>query len=420
MKKIFNVIMCIAMSALMLTGVTAYADSAGFAVEDEAAISAKTPFSKDYVQILWSTPEAETAGVPISDGEFVLIPNLNKVNKLSEREGKLVAFAELAEKVSENCRGAVLNGVLVQPARTSVYVINVEDMSVKCSAEFGGIVTDIAVLDNLAYFGAKADNGYKFVCADINDGLKTVWEYASSEQPTSPSLFGEYVLFGCGENLVAHSADSDGYVENPVGAEITSVFAGKYAVFMSGADGKLYKLRLTEDGKTEEETLTSRELGGTLTAPAELNNRVYVGSTEGFFIVDGLNMELVRAFPEMKNASAPFIVYGNVRRAYTAAPHADKDGDRWYLYAVLDTDTEQTASEVAKIIDYTDGRSDVSQSGIMFFRDAKGRVWAAAERENDLFTIILKIVIMIAIVVMLMLILRAWSKKRAEKRPPQY
>lgn len=420
MKKILKIIMCIAMSALMLTGITAYADSAGFAVEDEAAISAKTPFSKDYVQILWSTAEAETAGVPISNGEFVLIPNLNKVNKLSEREGKRIASAELAEKVSENCRGAVLNGVLVQPTRTSVYVINVEDMSVKCSAEFGGIVTDIAVLNNFAYFGAKTDSGYKFVCADVSDGLKTVWEYASDKQPTSPSLFGGYVLFGAGEKLVAHSTEGGEYIENPVGAEITSVFAGKYAVFMSGADGRLYKLRLTEDGKTEEETLTSCELGGTLTAPAELNNRVYVGSTEGFFIVDGLNMELVRAFPEIKNASAPFIVYGNVQRAYTAAPHADKDGTRWYLYAVLDTDDEQTASEIAKIIDYTDGRSDVSLSGIMFFRDAKGQVWAVAERENDLFTIILKIVIMIAIVVMLMLILRAWSKKRAEKRPPQY
>lgn len=420
MNSFFKIIMCIAMSALMLTGMTAYADNAGFAVEDEAAISAKTPFSKDYVRILWSTPEAETAGVPISDGEFVLIPNLNKVNKLAEKDGKLAASAELSEKISENCRGAVLNGVLVQPTRNSVYVINVEDMSVKCSAEFGGIVTDIAVLDNLAYFGAKTDSGYKFVCADIDDGLKTVWEYASDRQPTSPALFGGYVLFGAGEDLIAHSAGNDGYVENPVGAEITSVFAGKYAVFMSGADGRLYKLRLTEDGSTETETLTSCMLGGTLTAPAELNNRVYVGSTEGFFVVDGLNMEVVKAFPDMKNSSAPFIVYGNVQRAYTAAPHADKDGDRWYLYSVLDSDSGQTASELAKIIDYTDGRSDVSQNGIMFFRDAKGQVWAVAERENDLFTIILKIVIMIAIVVMLMLILRAWSKKRGEKKPPQY
>ncbi len=420
MKKIYKIIMCIAASALMLTGVTAHAESAGFAVESEIAISAKTPIAKDYVQILWSTPEAETAGVPISDGEFVLIPTLNKVNKLTEKEGKLVASAEFDEKVSENCRGTVVNGVLVQPTRTSVYAINVEDMSVIGSAKFGEIVTDVAVIDGLAYFGAKTDGGYVFLCVNYADGFQTVWEYTSNVPPTFPALFGEYVLFGAGENLVAHDSDGEIFVENPVGAEITSVFAGKYAVFMSGADGRLYKLRLTEEGNTEEETLTSYMLGGTLTAPAELNNRVYVGSTEGFFIVDGLNMELVKAFPDMKNASAPFIVYGNVQRAYTAAPHADKDGDRWYLYTVLDNDNEQTASELAKIIDYTDGRSDVSLSGIMFFRDTNGQVWAVAERENDLFTIILKIVIMIAIVVMLMLILRAWSKKRSENKPPQY
>jgi len=420
MKSFFRIIMCIAASALLLTGVVAYAESAGFAVESETAISAKTPIAKDYVQILWSTPEAETAGVPISDGEFVLIPTLNKVNKLTEKEGKLVASAEFDEKVSENCRGAVINGVLVQPTRTSLYAVNVEDMSVIGSAKFGEIVTDVAVIGGLAYFGAKTDGGYVFLCVNYADGFQTVWEYTSNVPPTSPALFGEYVLFGAGENLVAHDSDGEKFVENPVGAEITSVFAGKYAVFMSGADGRLYKLRLTEEGNTEEETLTSYMLGGTLTAPAELNNRVYVGSTEGFFIVDGLNMELVKAFPDMKNASAPFIVYGNVQRAYTAAPHADKDGDRWYLYTVLDNDKEQTASELAKIIDYTSGRSDVSLSGTMFFRDANGQVWAVAERENDLFTIILKIVIMIAIVVMLMLILRAWSKKRSENKPPQY
>ncbi len=421
MRKFLKIIMCIAASALMLAGITAYADNAGFAVEDEAAISAKVPIAKDYVQILWNTSETETVGVPISDGEFVLIPALNKVNRFAERDGRLVGSAELSEKVSENCGGAVLNGVLVQPARTSVYVINVEDMSVICSAEFGEIVTDAAILDGAAYFGVKTDGGFKFVCADIDDGLKTVWEYALSAQPTSPSLFGGYVLFGAGDTLVAHSAGNDDYVENPVGAEITSVFAGKYAVFMSCADGRLYKLRLTEDGKTEPETLTSLELGGTLTAPAELNNRVYVGSTEGFFVVDGLNMDVVRAFPEMKNSSAPFIVYGNAQRAYTAAPHADKDGERWYLYAVLDNDDEQTVSEIAKIIGYTaDGRSDVSAGGVMFFRNSSGQVWAIAERENDLFTIILKIVLMLAIVVMLMLILRAWSKKRGEKKPPQY
>lgn len=416
MKKI---LLCIAaaLSALSALSGAALADSAGFAVESGLAFPVKAPYDKNYVEIRWSTPEAETAGIPVTDGEFVLIPSRNRVDKLSEKDGKTEASAELDEKVSENCRGAVLNGVLVQPARSSVYAINTADMSVKCSAEFGEPVTDVALIDSLAYFGVKTENAYKFVCADVSDDLKTVWELECSSAPTSPALSGDFVIFSNGSNLIVHNYQNDSYVENPVGAEISAVFAGKYAVFMSGADGVLYKLRLTEDGSAEPDTLTGCALGGTLTAPAELNNRVYVGSSEGFFVVDGLNMDVLREFPEMKNASAPFICYGSGQRAYTAAPHGN---DGWYLYGVLDTDDGQTASEIAKIHDYTGGSYAVSANGTLFFRDAAGRVWAVAERENDLFTIILKAVLMLAIVVMVMVIVRAWSKKRAEKRPPQY
>ncbi|MCM1274582.1 MAG: hypothetical protein NC299_04365 [Lachnospiraceae bacterium] len=430
MKKLFMCLISAAAFALTgtvtFTGTAAFAETvtftetAGFA-DESAAVNAKTPYDKNYVEIMWSTSEAETAGVPLADGEFVLIPTLNKVNKLAQKDGSLVSFAELDEKVSENCRGAVLNGVLVQPARTKIFVVETEDMRVVCSAAFGEIVTDVAVIDNYAYFGAKTGDAYKFVCADVSDGLKTVWEYASDSAVTSPSLFGEYVLFGAGESLVAHGKNGAEFAENPVGAEITAVFAGKYAVFMSGADGNLYKLRLTDGGSAEEDTLISCGLGGELTAPAELNNRVYVGSSEGFFVLDGLNMEVAERFPELKNCTAPFICTGRGQRAYTAAPYTESDGGVcWYLYNILDGDDVQTVSELAKIIDYTDGRSAVAANGTMFFRDAFGRVWAVRERENDLFTIILKILLMLAIIIMLMLILRAWAKKRNEKKPPQY
>jgi len=422
MNKMKKIIMCIAAAlTLALTGAAAFAENAGFATES-AVVSAKTPYNKDYVKVMWSTPEAETAGVPLVGGDFLFAPMLNKVNKLTQKDGKLVSFAEFDEKVSEDCSGAVMNGVLVQPTRTKIFVVNTEDMRILCSAEFGEIVTDVALLGDFAYFGVKNSDTYKYVCANFSDGLKTVWEYTSDSAVTSPSLFGDYVLFGAGESLIAHAHKSESFVENPVGAEITAVFAGKYAVFMSGADDNLYKLRLNDDGRTEAETLTKCELGGELTAPAELNNRVYVGSSEGFFVLDGLNMEVVKEFPELKNSTAPFICTGRGQRAYTAAPHTESNGDlRWYLYNILDGDDGQvTLSELAKIIDYTDGRSVVSPNGIMFFRDAFGQIWAVCERENDLLTIIIKIVLMIAIVVMVMVIVRAWAKKRNEKKPPQY
>lgn len=422
MRKMKKTIMCIAAAlTFLLTGAAAFAENTGFA-DESAAVNAKTPYNKDYVKIMWSTPEAETAGVPLADGDFLLIPTLNKVNKLTQEKGELVSSAEFDEKVSENCSGAVQDGILVQPTRTKIFVVNTEDMRILCSAEFGEIVTDVALLDDFAYFGVKNGDMYKYVCADFTDGLKTVWEYTADSPVTSPSLFKDYILFGAGENLIAHDYKTEDFSENPVGAEITAVFAGKYAVFMSGADGNMYKLRLTDDGKTEEETLTKCELGGELTAPAELNNRVYVGSSEGFFVLDGLNMEVVKEFPELKNSTAPFICTGRGQRAYTAAPHTESNGDmRWYLYNILDGDDGQvTLLELAKIIDYTDGRAAVSTNGMMFFRDAFGQVWAVCERENDLFTIIIKIVLMIAIVVMVMVIVRAWAKKRSEKKPPQY
>ena len=422
MKKLKKIIMCTAAAVtLLLTGAAAFAENTGFA-DESAVVNAKTPYNKDYVKIMWSTSEAETAGVPLADGDFLLIPTLNKVNKLTQKDGKLTASAEFDEKVSENCGGAVQDGILVQPARTKIFVVNTEDMQTLCSAEFGEIVTDVALLGDFAYFGVKNGDIYKYVCANFTDGLKTVWEYTANRPVTSPSLFKEYILFGAGENLVAHDYKTEDFAENPVGAEITAVFAGKYAVFMSGVDGNMYKLRLTDEGTTEEETLTKCEIGGELTAPAELNNRVYVGSSEGFFVLDGLNMEVVKEFPELKNSTAPFICTGRGQRAYTAAPHTETNGDmRWYLYNVLDGDDGKvTLSELAKIIDYTDGRAAVSPNGTMFFRDAFGQVWAICERENDLFTIIIKIVLMLAIVVMVMVIVRAWAKKRNEKKPPQY
>lgn len=416
-----KIIFAIFTAAAVLTPFTAeaFAENAGFAVESERALPAKTPFDKSRVDILWSTDKTESAGVPSTFGEYVLLPVINTVQKLSEKDGSLVGTVSFGEKVSEDHRGAVLNGVLVQPARTSLYVVELTDMSVRCAKTFGDIVTDIAAWDNLAYFGVKTEDAYKFICADMDKELEIVWEYSSEKAVTSPALFGDFAVFGAGENLVVHRLNAADCSENPVGAEITNVFAGKYAVFMTGGDGNLYKLRLTDDGKAEADTLTSCAVGGTLTAPAEFNNRVYLGSTEGFFVLDGLNMEVLKAYPEMKNASAPIVCYGNGQRAYTVVPDM-ADNTKDVLYGIFDTEDGQTASEIVKIIDFTNGKIAVSQSGTMYFRDAAGRLWAIAAAENDILLIAVKLVLTLAIIVMLLLIIRAWAKKRGEKRPPQY
>lgn len=418
MKKLVLTLTALALSLLFLVGT---ASAAGFASESEAALTAKTPYDKSYVRIDWHTEEGENVGVPLPHEEFLLVPTMNKVNKLSEKDGKLTASAELGEKVSQNAGGVIDNGMLIQPTRTSLYVINAENMSVLCSKKFGEIITDVACADGLAYFGFMDGGLFKFCCADTSRELETVWEYSSQKPVSSPARIGEKIVFGAGEKLVVRT--ESGFRENDAGAEITHVFAGKYAVFMccnNSDNGELRKLRLDENGNAEEDSLGVCEIGGTLTAPVGIDNHIYVGSNEGFFVIDGLNMDITKKFSELKNASAPVLTVGNGVRAYTAAPHTDADGNRWYLYSILDTDEAVTLSELAKIIDFTDGKTAVSQTGRMFFRDAKGQVWAISEAKPSVFVGIIKVVLALAIIIMLILILRAWVKNRQSKRPPQF
>jgi len=398
-------------TALFLT-TTASAD--GFAVEKERAVPAPAPFDKEHVAILWNTGEAETAGAPILCGEqeeFVLLPVLNTVKKLSAENGEQAGIVSFDEKISENVKGAVSGKTLVQPARTSLYAVNTDDMSIICSRSFGEITTDCAVSGDLAYFGHKDGDGYKFVCADISKEMETVWEYRSPAPVTAPACYGDHIVFGAGDKLILR-ADGGDFIENPVPAQITNVFAGKYAVFMTCADNTVKKLRLEENGQAETDSLMSCEVGGALTAPAEFNNRLYVGSADGFFVLDALNMEIIKAYPELKNSAAPLICYGNGQRAYTVAwSEAEK---RDVLYGILDTEEGQTLSQIVKIIDFTDGHFTASKSGTMFFRTADGKLWAIAQSEINIFLIIVKVVMLIAIIVFMFIILRAWSKKHSK------
>lgn len=416
MKKIF--ILFTTAIALVTTTAAAFAESAGFAAERDTVVSAQTPYDKNYVSIDWHTSAGETVGVPIPYEDFLLVPTINKVNKLSETDGSVKETAEFDEKVSESCKGAVANGTLIQPTRSSLYAVDLEDMSVVCSKSFGEIVTDAAVSGELVYFGYKSDGKFVFCCADVSDDLKTVWEYSSDNAVTSPARIGDKVIFGAGDKLIVRT--DNGFTENLVGAEIKYVFAGDYAVFMCCSNGELRKLRLDENGMTEEDSLISCELDGELTAPAGIDNHIYVGSSKGFFIVDGLNMKVIEKFDDLEDACAPVVTVGSGVRAYTAAPHADPDGSRWYLYSVLDNDGTCNASELAKIIDFTNGRISVSESGRMFFRDAKGQVWSISLVKPSVFVTVIKIVLIVAIFVMIMLILRVWAKKRQAKKPPQY
>lgn len=396
-------------------------DTAGFNDEKGFVFPAKTPYDKSSVEIMWHTAEGETVGVPLCDAEYAYLPTLNKVRKI-DGKGNFTATAELSEKVSENYSGALCGGILIVPARTSLYKINTENMEILSEKTFGEISTNVGIIGNLVYFGIREDENYRFICADISDNFKQVWSFVCEEKITSPALFGRFVVFGAGGKLVVCDKATGESHENIItenDATITNVYAGKYAVFMTCSDGALRKVRLESEGSAEEDSLEELTLGKGLTAMAEFNNRVYLGSEDGFFIVDGLNMELIKKYPELKNSCAPVVCYGSGQRVYTAAPHLDEGRDVWYLYGILDTEEEQSVFEIAKILDFENGRIAVSVSGIMYFRDAEGALWAIQIPKNNIFLSILKIVLTLAIIVLAVATISALAKRRTRKTPPK-
>ncbi len=389
----------------------------GFNGEEQFALPAKTPYDKKNVEIRWNTKEGENVGAPIASGDFVFLPTRNLLQKLSAEKGDILAAAEFDEKVCRDFSGAVAGDVIVQPTANMLYAVDCNSMEIISSGRVGEICSNVGIDGEFAYNAVKIDGKYKLLCTDIKNGFKTVWEYASESEITDPAKFGEFAVFGAGGKLAVCRLDTGDYVENEIDGDavITNVFAGKYAIFMTCSDGTLRKIRLDENGAAEEDSLETLEIGEELSALAEFNNRVYVGSKDGFFIVDGLNMEVLKSFPELKNASSPIICYGNGQRAYTVAPHRDEGRDIWYLYGVLDTEEEQTCSEIAKIIDFSNGKIAVSENGEMFIRDGKGQLWCAAVTKNNIFVSIVKVILTIAIIVLAVVTISALAKRRSKK-----
>ncbi|MDE7192540.1 MAG: hypothetical protein K2O14_01090, partial [Oscillospiraceae bacterium] len=184
--------------------VSSTVSSAGFRTESELVTAAKTPYDGKYTNIAWNTEESDGAGVPVPLSDSVIFPVGNKVLKLSENTGEELGSAELNEKVSKDCRGVAEGKILLQPTRTGLAVINTESMSVECYRSFGGnIITDAAAVGNFGYVGVESGGSFSFICVNMVN-LETLWEYTSDSPLTSPALFGNYVVFGAGSDLITH------------------------------------------------------------------------------------------------------------------------------------------------------------------------------------------------------------------------
>ena len=398
----------------------ASAKSSGFSGAQSLVALAKTPYDPKYTEVAWNTGTADGAGVLTAVGAGVMFPAGNMVELLSEKDGSVAGTAELTEKVSESCKGAALGNTYVQPTRTGIAVINTLTMEVVSYRSLGAdILTDAAIIDSRVYIGAGSAEESAMYCLDMSDGLETVWEYRAQSAVTSPAVYGEYIVFGAGERLMCCESASGIAVENELAVTMCAApFADEYSVYLSAQDGCVYKLRLTDEGTVEPDTLTPCKVGEALTRPIAYDGKLYVGAEDGFYILDSLNMQVEHKLSEIKRPSDALIGVGNGTRVYMVAPLEDY----WCLYSIFDmTESgEPEVSKLAKLENFTGGCFTAAQSGTMYFRDAVGRVYALAAAKYSIITIIIKLVLLLAVLAMVVLILRAWVKQRAAKRPPQY
>lgn len=424
MKKLITaaaaVIAAIVTAGAALAEGAVSAKSSGFSGRESLVALAKTPYDPKYTEVAWNTDTADEAGVLTAVGAGVLFPAGNTVTLFSEKDGKSAGTAELSEKTSLVCKGAALGNTYVQPTRTGVAVINTLTMQAASYRSLGAdILTDAAIIDNRVYIAAGNSAGSTLYCLDMSNSLETVWEYHAQGAVTSPAIYGEYVVFGAGEKLVCCESESGIAVENELALKMCATpFADEYSVYFSAQDGCVYKLRLTDEGTIEPNTITPCVVGNGLTRPVVYDGRVYVGAEDGFYIIDSLNMQVEHKLSEIKRPTDPIVGVGNGTRVYVVAPLEDY----WCLYSIFDMaeDGEPEPSKLAKLEDFTGGCFTAAQSGTMYFRDAVGRVYALTAAQYSIVTIIIKLVLLLGVLAMIVLILRAWVKQRAAKRPPQY
>ncbi len=379
---------------------------------------AKTAYDNKYTNIQWNSEAAENVGAPIAYQQSVIVPIGSSVFRYAEENGFKEAEIKLPEEVCAAYSGVMSGTTLVQPTRSGILTVDFVTAEITSHRSFEGSVdSDVAVIDNMAYFSVSSGGSETFYCVELSENLPVLWEYTAAADITSPTVQGDYVIFGAGSNLVTCHYKDGTACEIPVEGSIAGApFASLYAVYLTTDGGDAVKLRLNPDGTLEEDTIVRCETGGNPSAPLAHNNRLYVSSDKGLHIIDSINMEVIALLPDIAGGSDPFISRGNGPRIYTVAPY---ENNRWALYCVYDPGegVEPQQKILAVMEDYKGGRADVSQAGTMYYRDAFGRVYALTPVGYNLLTIILRLLVLVALIAGVFFWIRLVGKRRAKNNP---
>ncbi len=394
------------------------AESIGFRNEAALVSEAKTAYDNKYTNIQWNTDAAEKAGAPVVFGQSILLPVSSTIYRYAEENGFREAEIRLPEEICSSYSGVMNNTVLVQPTKSGICMVDFNTAEITAHKSFdGNIDSDVAVIDDMAYFSVKNGSTERFCCVELTSDLPVLWEYTSQEDITSPAVQGDFVIFGAGDKLVTCHYTDGTTNEIPVGGNITAApYASQYAVYLTTADGITVKLRLNDDGTLEEDTLVTCETGKNSSAPLQHNNRLYVTSDSGLHILDSINMESIAVLPDIAGGSDPFMTRGNGPRLYTVAPY---EGGRWALYCVYDPgeDVEPQTEILAVMENYEGGKAAVSANGTMYFRDGIGRLYALTPVGYNLLVIIIRLMILVLLIAGVFLWIRMVGKRRAKNNP---
>lgn len=347
----------------------------------------------------------------------MLIPIGSELLRYNEADGTKMAAIPLPSVICEKYSGVMSDDTLVLPLENGICTIDLTNGDVKESRIFtGSIDSDVAVIDDMAYFSVKNGSTESFCCVQLSDGLPTLWEYAAETEITSPSVQGDYVIFGAGDKLVTCHYKDGTACGIPMGGIVTAApFASDYAVFCTVGDS-VAKLRLNSDGTMEEDTLTVCKTGARSSAPLNYNSRLYVSSDEGMHILDSINMEIVYTLPDIKNGTDPIICLGNGTRVYTVASYSEGG---MALHSVFDIgeNNDPTDEILAVLQNFDGGRYTVSEKGTMYFRDGSGRVYALTLVNYDIFSIVIKLVLLVALIAGIFIWIRMLAKRRSDSYP---
>ncbi|MCI5669287.1 MAG: hypothetical protein MR291_11105 [Oscillospiraceae bacterium] len=409
----------IAAAALLLTGVTAGAESAGFSGDRKYISAAAAPYSNKYTQIQWGGDvQRKDCGTPLAYGDKLLLPTESSLIALRENTGETVTSVALLEDCSVEYSGALLGDTLLQPTRSGVALINAKDMTVKAFRGFdGAIAADCAIIDDLGYTAIQVSGGYEFLCIDLSsDDLETVWSITLSDKPTAPAVQGDNIVFAAGSSILTHNFKSGEVTEIPLEKQIaTAPFATEYAVFFCTTDGYAGKLRLDPDGTLEEDTLTLCRIGGKPSSPVSWNGRLYISTEDGFYILDNLNMEVSYIISDIKSGCTPQIHYGSGPYIYTVSRYEDK----WAVYCILDSDSdaEPTSSVLALMDSFENGSFCASPNGSLYFLDDIGRTYALTAVPYNVWALVIRLVVLLALLALVFIWIRKVAKRRENLRP---